>query len=517
MRKVFLLPHARFNMHFWLILDEAVVAHQAKDEVCVVYCDGSLEYCRTNICASKIVCSVCRALAKKAVKALPKEIKVYPLGQFVSSQNKKEVQNLKFDYHSIDELKAIEYRGVDIGYSVLSFYVDLKRNLYPDFNEVTVAFFDQLLRVAAHLTHAVEVIDDVIKPDQYAVFNGRLFDARPFFRKPCLMGRRAQCFEVESMPPTWEFLSVHYTNSLPHDVLANSEKIVSYWNECAQNMPRQKMMQIGESFFEGRRMKAPISSKTESFVALQVANKMPEGWDSTKRNFVFFNSSEDEFAGIDKVFDSFKYKPTQREVVEIIATLASQVDPSIHIYLRLHPNLKNVKHQYHLELLNLGAQFQNVTVVPADSVVSTYALIDAAEKIITVGSTVGVEAVYSKKPSILLGPSYYQLLNICYMPKEDDELQGMLKDVLAPKEPLAAIQYGFYWTSDKGRKWERFDFGSSGRIRFLGIRIPASPLFKLFGSMRLFGLMYKLFVEQVLFLPYQLKRSAFRQIGISSS
>jgi len=517
MRKVFLLPHARFNMHFWLMLDEAFIAYQAGDEVSVVYCDGCLSYCRTNICASKMVCRVCRVLAKKAVTALPQEIKTYPLGQYVTAQNRSEVEKLRFDYHSIDELKAIEYRGVDIGYSVLSFYVDLRRNLYPEFNDVTVAFFDQLLRVAAHLTHAVEVIDDVIKPDHYAVFNGRLFDARPFFRKPCLMGRRAQCFEVESTPPTWEYLSVHYNNSLPHDVLANCEKIVSYWNECAQNTPSQKMMQIGKAFFERRRMKAPISSNTESFVALQVPNRMPEGWDSNKRNFVFFNSSEDEFAGIDKVFDGAKFKPTQREVIEKVALLSAEVDANIHVYLRLHPNLTKVKHRYHVELLNLGVKFPNLTVIPADSAVSTYALLDAAEKVITVGSTVGVEAVYYKKPSVLLGPSYYQFLDICYTPKDDDELRAMLKEVLAPKEAFAAVQYGFYWMSGKGRKWERFDFGSSGKSRILGVRIPVSSVYQLCGSTRLFGLMYKLFVEHILFLPFQWKRSTFRRIGIALS
>jgi hypothetical protein len=149
--------------------------------------------------------------------------------------------------------------------------------------------------------------------------------------------------------------------------------------------------------------------------------------------------------------------------------------------------------------------------------VSTYSLLEVAEKIITVGSTVGVEAVYFKKPSILLGPSSYRFLDVCYVPKNDDELRAMLKDSLEKKSAFPAIQFGFLWASDKGRQWSCFDFGSTGRTRFLGLRIPVSPVFKLFGSMRLFGLMYKLFVEQILFLPFQLKRSAFRRIGISSS
>jgi hypothetical protein len=373
------------------------------------------------------------------------------------------------------------------------------------------------LRVAAHLTHAVEVIDDVIKPDHYAVFNGRLFDARPFFRKPCLMGRRVQCFEAESMPPAWEFKSIHYNNSLPHDVVANNDMVISFWKEATKILPEKKMIEIGESFFEGRRSKQPFSPKIKSFVAEQVDDMLPEGWNTQKRNFVFFNSSEDEFAGIDKVYDSFKYKPTQQAVIENVARLAAEADPTIHIYLRIHPNLKNVKHQYHSDLLQLGTQFSNLTVVPADSPVSTYSLLDVAEKIITVGSTVGVEAVYFNKPSILLGPAGYRFLDICYVPKNDDELRALLKDRLTEKSRGSAIQFGFYWASDKGRKWSCFDFGSTGRARFLGLRVPVSPLFKLFGSKRLFGLMYKLFVEQVLFLPFQLKRSAFRQIGIASS
>ncbi len=513
MSQVFILPHARFNAHFTVMLDEAVVASEVDESVSVVYCDGVFRYCKANVCASKTVCTVCRALAKSAMKKLPKHIDVYQLSDFVDKQQLDHVSSLNFDFSSIDELKSINYNGVDIGYSVLSFYVPLRRNLFPEFNRQIISYFNDLLRVAANMSHVVENIEDKLSPETYSLFNGRTFDARSFMRKPISLGKQVKCFETEAHAPVWEHRSVCFLNSLPHNIKENANLYQKFWSENLASRNESEMIAFSKIFYENRKSGQRTIEKV-IYVENQVDGCLPSGWDENKRNIVFFNTSEDEYSGIDKEFDSYKFLPSQIEIIRRVSDLACQVDKSIHVYLRIHPNLKNVKRAYHSDLNDLDGLNNNVSVIAADSPISTYELIDRCEKVLVAGSTVGIEAVYARKPVILLGPSFYRFLGGCYMPASDDELKELLASRLDPLDLMAAYQYGFYKLSVKGRKWKYFNFGRGARDYFLGIRIPAVDYFTLFGSYRLFGLLYKLFVDNLLLIPFFLERRKTRNLGI---
>lgn len=85
--------------------------------------------------------------------------------------------------------------------------------------------------------------------------------------------------------------------------------------------------------------------------------------------------------------------------------------------MRVHPNLKNVHYQYHLLLYDLSLKYPNITVIGADSDISTYDIMDNAEKVIVFGSTMGLESSYWGKPVILLSGSFYYYMNVCYIPK----------------------------------------------------------------------------------------------------
>ena len=82
--------------------------------------------------------------------------------------------------------------------------------------------------------------------------------------------------------------------------------------------------------------------------------------------------------------------------------------------------------------------------IPAAAPCSTYDLLDAAEKVIVFGSTMGAESVYWGKATILLAGAFYYKLDICYIPKNVDELFSFITKKLEPKNPYGAIQYGYY-------------------------------------------------------------------------
>ena len=83
--------------------------------------------------------------------------------------------------------------------------------------------------------------------------------------------------------------------------------------------------------------------------------------------------------------------------------------------------------------------------IDGNAAISTYALIDQASVVLTYMSTVGIEAIYWGKPSIVVGNSYYHQLGSVYYPQTVDELQKLLAvTTLQPLPKEAAIKYGYH-------------------------------------------------------------------------
>jgi len=115
---------------------------------------------------------------------------------------------------------------------------------------------------------------------------------------------------------------------------------------------------------------------------------LPPGWDADKRNVVVFGSSEDEFAAIGAEWDRRVYPGQAEALRRICSGLAA--DPAVQVTLRLHPNMAGLDRGYARELLALDGSHDNLHLVRPESDVSTYALLDAADTVVTFGSTLGV-------------------------------------------------------------------------------------------------------------------------------
>ena len=117
---------------------------------------------------------------------------------------------------------------------------------------------------------------------------------------------------------------------------------------------------------------------------------------------------------------------------------------------------------------------------------------DAADKVVVFGSTIGMEAVYWGKPVILLAGAAYYYSNICYIPKSKEELKEIIVKTLPPKENDATIKWGFYVMYRAPEdKYQYVDFDYENR-RILGIEYIDIHYLKLFGSSKLYGIYTKL-------------------------
>ena len=131
--------------------------------------------------------------------------------------------------------------------------------------------------------------------------------------------------------------------------------------------------------------------------------------------------------------------------------------------MRVHPNLSKSDNSQTRFLEILDHEFGdrksgNLEVIPASSSISTYDLIDACDLIITFGSTVGIEAVYRGRPSILMGKALYEDLGCVIRPNSHEDLIEILNHYVLfrslPKAyslpdtqtlEIATIKYGFFF------------------------------------------------------------------------
>jgi hypothetical protein len=411
---IFYHPSGFYRFPLGLLMDEALKNDGAK--VYFITCDGFNLCCKLNPVGNSYMCKLCKWYTRRALKNTCSNIEILSLGDY---RNGKEIK--QWDFESLTDIKRIKYKNVDIGYSVISSYVNLTRNLAPKINDSSKTYFVQCLNQAANLTDAFEKIINKIGPTKVCVFNGRT-DDRPFFRTAINYGIETCVYEVIEDLSNKSYKVVIFVNHLPHDILYNQILVENSW--LNSNKKYEEKVDIAHDFFRKKRVGIPTFDR--AYTTNQVLGKLPESWNSKKNNIIIFNSSEDEFFSISDEFDKLALFSSQFDGIEKIVRHFHEND-LYHFYLRIHPNLSKIRYKYHTSLRELGKKYDNLTVIGADDGISTYSLLDNADKVVSFGSTVGLEATYWGKPVILLSGSLYYYYDISYTPKSEDDLYRLIE------------------------------------------------------------------------------------------
>jgi hypothetical protein len=286
---------------------------------------------------------------------------------------------------------------------------------------------------------AYEAYKNILKSEKAELgitFNGRMLLARAFI---------SACEKLSINYQTVEFGCTmdHYIlieNTIIHDIRYRTNSILRQW-ESSEHSQDEKV-RISEEYFALRRY--GNSQRFKNFTLNQERNKLPENWNQDKRNFVIFISSLDEIAAIRQEWDEGVFS-SQLEGIEFINGVF-QNNLDLHFYVRLHPNLlsKNKNLVEHIVEFFKKNIRNNFTLLLPDSKVSSYTLIERCEKIISFGSTTGIEATFYNKPSITLAPFYYQFLDVSYFPKLPQEVINMIEGTLEPKPMEGVFKYAYY-------------------------------------------------------------------------
>lgn len=440
MKHLLFLPfESGFNVpnRVFVTLENAQILANEGHEVILLYCDGNpMNMCWINTCCDIKMCKMCNCFRKQMFKSLSEKITLMSISVFFQ-KTIADYSDFSFEYNSIEDIKKLTYNNVGIGYAALSSYITPTRNLYPLMDETFRKYFDSLLRCTIITTDIVNAALDFLQPDVVSVFNSRFTVSKPVF--DTCQHRKVDVIIYETTGNAVNDRQLaYYKNRTPQNPEGNTENLYKMWTESAKSC--EEKINIGVKFFTDRRGAIPAGDKV--YVGNQQEGLLPEKWDGKKHNIVIFNSSEDEYVSLGEEFDHNMFPSQFQGIKTIFERYKDEKD--YHFYLRIHPNLKDVKYAYHKKLFELADISDNITIIPGDSPISTYALMDAAEKVIVFGSTTGQEAVYWGKPVISLALCDYSLLDICYSPTTIEELDELIYADLQPKDKMPAIQMAFF-------------------------------------------------------------------------
>ena len=444
MRVAIFSTHPTWLTHFETELEIAQDLLNKGANVDFYICDDKSFSCCENILSrslldkikynkiSELNCNFCISRQSKGFNLLKGDIRKYPL------INKKQIvlsHNFECSYlQSPNNLKNLYYDDdYDIGWSLLSSFVSFTRNPYIDLfeykNEIQNLYSDS---IKVYETAKEALISN--NYDRIYVFNGRFSYTRGLLRLGQKYNVPTFIHERGSVPQKYGI----FLNTYPHDI-SNYFKIVNkHWDKSN----KIKRVIEGKNFF--RNKIDGFTGSWKSYTSNFELDKLPEGFDTGLFNIVIFTSSDDEYISIDKTWDN-PYFNNQLEGLEFLCEEFDKLGQINQIlYIRLHPNSKEMDENY-IKRLSLLTKYKNVNIIFSDSSVNSYSLLFNADKVITFGSTMTIEANFWGKPVVLLGNSLYSPFASSVKPEGiNDVVEVCFKSKLTKTNRKDAIKIGYY-------------------------------------------------------------------------
>jgi hypothetical protein len=443
------------------LLSVAQTHIDAGDEVVFVTCDRSVRACTANLDHKTGICNYCIAKKGRGLSLLEGAFREIHYEDGIDAQTAATLKGARDDLSSLDTLRALHYKNADVGYAAYSTYAYVARKAEPNLANPKVRdVIQQLVNTGKLVFEAASALIAAERPDRVVIHHGRGPMDRAALRAAQATG--VDCWIYETAFTLNQL--IHFDNALPHDIARFKERVDRQWETDDPDRER-----IGAAFFEMRRSGKRIieadgknlATQDRPFIKHQAHDAFPSDWDDMRKNIVIYGSSNDEFIAVSPEYEERIHSSQIEALSRLSDDLAQE---NVHLYFRVHPRQKGVKDAYIAALLELGHARANVTVIPADSSISSYALLDRADLVVAFLSTMAIEAAYWGKPSIIISASIYKPMGVSYTPSTHEELLTLLRSDLAPKDKTPCLKFGYYqMTSGFRQPYYQGDLGQGRR------------------------------------------------------
>lgn len=417
---VVLLPPT-LTESFEICLARIVDLRKEQQSVEAIVCNGRVKGCVTNILKIEGICQHCIKVRNEALNIAAPDIETSSLDDFYMKAN------VKFS--------AGEYSKITDGATstITTFYRrDIKS---PMLNWLGKCVFKRVCN--AYFEHSVFIANALCnffkskRCDCFEFFNGRIVPSRAAMTSAQKFKKDFNLLEVTGKKKK---LTLIHNNSV-HDINFQHDALKAYIKN------RGKSFDFGQRFFEARRNNEVTNDV--SFTGNQENGLLSL---SGKPILAIFTSSADEL----RVAGNQWFTTASEDPTSFIKEVAKQLGKDYRIIVRMHPNQAGDRTGAAKDMLDTLRITPDVEVISPNSKVSSYELLDLSQVVLTFGSTIGLEATFWGKPSLLAGRAVWEILDVCYQIETAKEISSLLENKLKPCSRTEAVKVGAYYLEGMG-------------------------------------------------------------------
>lgn len=420
-------------------------------KVIFVTCYGARKFCAANINGfngpKKRLCAECKSRVEKGINWIARSQNQLILEDYESCLTPDDNFEIQIALDSYEKIKTLDdvysenfnVKGIDILAPSISVSLTYFKVMRLENTAQHLRFLKEQLKDSLRSIYIGKRIIEKHNPNVIYIFNGRTPVYNPILEYAKIINLKAMVYEY----PLYGFERYNLVeNNYSHDHVDYSSKLLSFYYSDNNKVDFKNLE--GEIFFK-KRFSGILDGFSKGYLKHQISNYFPYPKSGNKFRISVFTTSQYELV---QVKELIKYRFYENQI-DVINGLVEKFGFNCEIFIRVHPNSSEDK-AFMSDLVKLDSN--NVQIIPPDSALDTYQLIQYSDLVLTFGSTVGVESAYIGKPVILLGPAAYFYFNLAFFAGSYSDLYSCVNkaihndfsDFPSPKDRVAgAVKYAY--------------------------------------------------------------------------
>jgi len=408
----------------------------------ILHCDGSTSFCSANNSKImshkkiKLVCSYCKSKFYNGLNWLDnKKNLIIESFDLLNANQKKIVFEFdkllegknKLDEEILSFLNNIYYQLGNICRTTLmtetcSAIINYeKKETYNFFKIIAKSSIEAYYSSLNHL--------EKFDPDEIYIFNGRIYRYQPLLRLAQSKIKKENIYVYEFPIENYQNMLILKKNYIP-DLKNFSHELFEAHKKNNIDFSTKEI--IAKKWISDRVSRVNYKKEYYPWKNTQEINLLPKSFNKNNFNISYFVSSEYEYFGIKENEEDYDFKNNLDIINEILRII--NFKPGISLNIRCHPNSGNDMNSFLKELKKIEKIYRNTKIIEPDSKIDSYELIKNSDLIITICSTIGIEAAYFGKNVLNVGNSPYEKFNATKKIINRNDLNLFLQKCLIEKK-----------------------------------------------------------------------------------
>lgn len=421
---------ANWDFHHAQLIEIAWDLYAQGKRIILLECESSLSSCAANPQHKLKRCATCILQSDFSSQH-------YPPGTIRLKLNLSKYRQVKIvkSVASQRDFEGLEFQGMPVGKLTLSQLTDDSSDIHIPLEILNREGLNHVANGIALYLSTLDILEKYLVDEVY-VWNGRRISDGPLLFAAREFGAKAFCFISGSNPKKY-FLQA---NSL-HSTAEWKKSIENFYSD--PDFALQVDAEAKEYFHEFRYGKSPTLGYEWFAKDFKADTSSRSSNSSSKKNLVVFTSALWEVTNYlerDSLSEDFldTYKLISRFCSD------SEVLEKFNVIVRWHPNLTRAGEIERNLIREVIQETPSVFHFDPESDTDSYQLLDKADIVLTTGSSMGIEASYAGKVSILAGLAFYSGFGV-YEPADFIELkQLLLRMNLKPFPKSYAEKFGCF-------------------------------------------------------------------------